>query len=517
VNSDGTAYLEYEVRNIVNNIITADTLYLMQINPDNSSSSTILSSTTQNQALYPGRIIPDGQGGVLATWTISPASGPVPQYPYQAADFAAGVVGTPYNLPFSPSSVSIGQSPTLVLGENGVAFATDTTDSVNGPAVASFNLSSGSVNWSYQVAAQETITLVAATSGNGLVAKVTQNGTDSVVRFDPTGAATYDTGLPPVSGLQYFVGGMSWLGAPEGESQLTIYADAPITLTSSSYIQTQGNGGQNAADNISLVNPANQTSTFSTTGANQASITSTLQTIVTALPLYSTCNSWFTGAGDFQGTSGLTAIQQFYLGNTPPLFGHASLYKVGALNYTTAAITGNANPDKTPVPGLPVTAATTFNDNGSFFQANDNEGHPFTHIGPRNYTGGSSRAKTLTVIHEVSHFLTVAGFQKDFGKQDVVDANNVLVDNNCRGLIEGPKINKLNPSSGPVGTVVTITGQNFGDFSGPNSTVTFNGVAGAPTSWNQTQIVVAVPAGATTGNVSVTVAGQSATKKFTVQ
>ena len=53
----------------------------MQINPDNSSSSTIVSSTTQNQAQLPGLIIPDGNGGVLATWTISPSSGPPPPYP----------------------------------------------------------------------------------------------------------------------------------------------------------------------------------------------------------------------------------------------------------------------------------------------------------------------------------------------------------------------------------------------------------------------------------------------------
>jgi hypothetical protein len=72
VNSDGTAYLEYEVRNVVGEVVTADALYLMQINPDNSSSSTILSSTTQNETQYPGNIIPDGQGGVLATWSVSP-------------------------------------------------------------------------------------------------------------------------------------------------------------------------------------------------------------------------------------------------------------------------------------------------------------------------------------------------------------------------------------------------------------------------------------------------------------
>jgi hypothetical protein len=89
---------------VVGEVVTADTLYLMQINPDNSSSSTVLSSTTQSETQYPGNIIPDGQGGVLATWSVSPVPGAVLQYPYLAVDVVTGVVGTPYNLPFSPNS-----------------------------------------------------------------------------------------------------------------------------------------------------------------------------------------------------------------------------------------------------------------------------------------------------------------------------------------------------------------------------------------------------------------------------
>jgi hypothetical protein len=141
VNTDGTAYLEYEVRNTVNNVVTSDTLYLIQINPDNSYSSTILSATTQNETQYPGNIIPDGNGGVLATWSVSvvqgtqltypyqavDVQGTQLTYPYQAVDVSGGVVGTPYNLPFSPQSVDITKQPVLVLGENGAAFAKGST------------------------------------------------------------------------------------------------------------------------------------------------------------------------------------------------------------------------------------------------------------------------------------------------------------------------------------------------------------------------------------------------------
>ena len=67
-----------------------------------------------------------------------------------------------------------------------------------------------------------------------------------------------------------------------------------------------------------------------------------------------------------------------------------------------------------------------------------------------------------------------------------------------------PTILSLSPTSGGIGTVVTITGTNFGTGF---PTVTFNNTASVPTSQNSTTIVVPVPSGATTGNVVVTVGG----------
>src|SRR5206468_12067527 len=64
----------------------------------------------------------------------------------------------------------------------------------------------------------------------------------------------------------------------------------------------------------------------------------------------------------------------------------------------------------------------------------------------------------------------------------------------------------LSPTTGPVATAVTIAGTGFGATQG-SSTVTFNGTSATPTSWSATSIAVPVPAGATTGNVVVTVGG----------
>jgi len=80
-----------------------------------------------------------------------------------------------------------------------------------------------------------------------------------------------------------------------------------------------------------------------------------------------------------------------------------------------------------------------------------------------------------------------------------------------------PSITSLNPTSGPVGTSVTIAGTNFGATQG-TSTITFNGTAATATSWSAVSIAAAVPSGATTGNVVVTVGGVASNGvSFTVQ
>ena len=76
-----------------------------------------------------------------------------------------------------------------------------------------------------------------------------------------------------------------------------------------------------------------------------------------------------------------------------------------------------------------------------------------------------------------------------------------------------PAISGLNPTSGPVGTSVTISGSNFGVSEG-TSRVGFAGTEATPTSWSDTSIVAPVPEGATSGNVVVTVGSQASNGVF---
>ncbi|NGP88031.1 IPT/TIG domain-containing protein [Fodinibius halophilus] len=80
-----------------------------------------------------------------------------------------------------------------------------------------------------------------------------------------------------------------------------------------------------------------------------------------------------------------------------------------------------------------------------------------------------------------------------------------------------PDITGIQPESGPVGTAVTINGSNFSTSPASNS-VSFNGTAAEIQSATTSQIKTTVPDGASTGSVSVSVAGMTAQgPAFTVE
>jgi hypothetical protein len=74
-------------------------------------------------------------------------------------------------------------------------------------------------------------------------------------------------------------------------------------------------------------------------------------------------------------------------------------------------------------------------------------------------------------------------------------------------VISPPNIASLSPTSGAVGTAITITGTNFGTTQG---SVSFNGAAATTLgNWSDTSITAQVPNGATTGPVTVTANGMT--------
>src|SRR5207248_10611 len=81
-------------------------------------------------------------------------------------------------------------------------------------------------------------------------------------------------------------------------------------------------------------------------------------------------------------------------------------------------------------------------------------------------------------------------------------------------VVSRPTIASFSPTSGPVGTSVTISGTNFTGA----TVVAFNGTSASFTVTSATAIQATVPAGATSGSLSVTTPGGTATSagSFTV-
>jgi hypothetical protein len=322
---------------------------------------------------------------------------------------AAGVPGAPYDLPFTPTTVTFGKYPTLVLGESGTAFVTDGADADNGPQIVSFDVNSGSVHWNYLASTQSTLSLVASTAANGLTAKVTDSsGVDTVLRFDATGIATIDTWSG--TGIDYFISDI-WTGIGSSSALLAYLAD-PVDFSTAGWFSPKQQGTNKAVQTLQVDN-------FSSTGPNQSTINNVLQKIVTALQSNSSCSNWLQGPQ----LNGLTYVQQLLQTNS--LVGH------GTFDVSVAAFTGVLGST-----GVPDGTALTVNDKSAFFLAGDGNGATYS-SGVRNYPGGQLKAQATILIHETAHGIAAPGFQHDNGIPKAEKSNNKLVDKYCRSLIEG--------------------------------------------------------------------------------
>ena len=418
VDPDGVAYVAYEVRYVAYppRVVTTS-LWLMKIDTNNVVSHIRLTTTDTDTNLFPGTIIPDGRGGVVATWTFSPSQPPADPSPLRAAHVSAGGSVSEYNLPIQPLQVLIDPTampvnPTLVLGDNDRAFVSYGTD------LAAFNVNTGAALWTYS-SAPLPISIVAA-QGNALAAKVMgANGLDTVLRFTEGGAPSTEgwTG----GGLNYVAGDL-WTGlAPAG---LNMYVGGPIEF--SSVYAAAAQAPANTAGPLLLVsNPSNA-------GANQTAITDTLTKIKAGLaaPIGASCAAWY----QTTGFSALDILNTF----TP-----AQSYGYGDFNAPRndiAAFVGGVNHDtnRTPV-GVPITWAFTVNKNNAFYLQNfvfNGRSWP-SFVGPRNYRGPNLRARAFILLHELAHIMHVSMFLSDFGNASQGPLNDALVDKNCRTLIEG--------------------------------------------------------------------------------
>ena len=223
VDTNGNIFVEYSVPNytrtmttdcgspfvVVDTTVIDSSTKLLTVSVDGSNSTQTLSSNTdvysyvytQDQPTTGsgsglistvGEVIPDGQGGALASWHEGPAFGP--NLPVTVTHVSSNGGGT-YSLPMLDSH--------LVLGENGIAFAVGTPLD-GGARAVSFDMNSGQISWSYEPPAGSAFSILAIKPGNGLVGKETdQYRHDSVIHFDESGQPTYDSVFGSGIGLDW--------------------------------------------------------------------------------------------------------------------------------------------------------------------------------------------------------------------------------------------------------------------------------------------------------------------------
>lgn len=161
---------------------------------------------------FPNEVVPDGLGGLLATWTgndsqlgITSGSAALVRH----FDPSGGILD--YAVPFASSSwfrVGLGLANVpqqLVVGENGIAFGSD------GQSIIAFGVNDGSEQWTFQPVGFQGSALLAPATQGGLAAvqladfngEFDANPT-SLVSFDSTGTLTTIPFSANPSSLIYF-------------------------------------------------------------------------------------------------------------------------------------------------------------------------------------------------------------------------------------------------------------------------------------------------------------------------
>lgn len=134
-------------------------------------------------------------------------------------------------------------------------------------------------------------------------------------------------------------------------------------------------------------------------------------------------------------------------------------------------------------------------------------------------TGFSTSPVLLENVSAATHTIVIAksGYTVTPSSQEAVVTDGGTTEVSFTLTSNAPTITNFTPASGAVGESVAITGTNFGSSQG-TSIVKFNNVAATCGSWSATSLTCAVPAGATTGTITVTTSEGAVTSSsnFTV-
>jgi hypothetical protein len=136
-------------------------------------------SDGSDPAAFPSDLIPDGQGGVLASWSLISVNSSLIREIHMTDVSTTGA--NDFTVP-----LAAGNPITMVLGDGGVVFAND------GKTIIATD-QTGQTKWTWAPPpATPSLESVAAATGGGFVAKYNSGSGDVVVRFDALGNPSLD-------------------------------------------------------------------------------------------------------------------------------------------------------------------------------------------------------------------------------------------------------------------------------------------------------------------------------------
>jgi len=395
------------------------------------------------------------------------------------------VLNPPTISSFSPTSGGVGASVTI-LGNHFTGATSVTFNNVS----ASFNVDSNT-----QIRAT-----VPSAATTGLIRVTTPAGTAvSAGNFAVTFAPIV-TSFNPTSGLigsNVTISGNNFNGATavrfngtlaaftiDSNSQIRVVV--PVGATTGKISVTNLDGTTTSVNDFVVLNPPTIGSFSPTSGGVGAAVT--------------ILGNHFTGASSvlFNGLPASFVVDSnTQIRATVPASATSGL--VSVTNAAGAGISANA---------FVVTFAPVINTfapaSGLVGSAVTITGNNFNGVNAVNFNGVSA---SFTIDSNIQIRATVPAGATT-GKISVTNLDGTTQSANNFIVLLPPSISSFTPESGPTGTAVTITGNNFSG----TSLVQFNGAAAAGfTVVSNTQIRVSVPASATSGPISVTTAAGTTT------
>ncbi len=394
---------------------------------------------------------------------------------------------------FSPAggNYSTAQTVTIATTTSGanIRYTTDGTT----PSDTAGTVYSGPLT----ISATTTLKAVAYATGftNSAVATAVYNILAATPTFSPTGG-NYLTAQTVTIGTT--TGGASIRFTTDGTTPSdtvgTIYS-GPLTIGTTTTLKAvaYAAGYTNSAVATAVYNILAATPSFSPTGGNYL----TAQTVTIGTTTSGASIRFTTDGTTPSDTVGTIYSGPLTIGTTTTL--KAVAYAAGYTNSAVATAVYNISNTATQPP--------TFSPAGGTYSSSQTITLSTTTTGAsiRYTTDGTTPSETAGTVY-LSPFLvsgttTVKAIAYASGQSDSTVSSATYT------ITNGPTISSLSPTSGPAGTVVTITGSNFGSVVPPFPTVTFNGT-NANAYWiSSTSLIAIVPSGATTGNVVVTLGG----------